>query len=389
MKRLLGALLIALLCLLPAAGHAEDYEQETREQLEQGVSDILGELELSELEELYGETALSEQYSFRQLLEEISENGLSVISVEDVLNSLVEEFRGAFRENLLYMVRIAEILMITGILRHLPSQDSGASRTAEWAGYLISGGIALTMLIACFGTVRGALDTLFRIVEAITPVLMVLLTGLGGLSGSAVMSPVMAALTGGIFELVELVIYPLMIAGAVLSMASCVSRTVRLDKLAGLMGSLVKWGLGILFTVFLGVSVMKGIAGASIDGIYFKTAKYTIDRVIPVIGGMFADTLDTIMACGLLVKNSVGFAGVFILAGAMIAPLMKLFSCMMLFRAGAALTQPFAAEGAVQMLERMGKTAELAFLVVLTCMAMAFISIALLMGAADMSFMMR
>ena len=142
-------------------------------------------------------------------------------------------------------------------------------------------------------------------------------------------------------------------------------------------------------TVFLGVSVMKGIAGASIDGIYFKTAKYTIDRTIPVIGGMFSDTLETIMACGLLVKNSVGFMGLFLLAGAMIAPLMDLFSCMMLFRAGAAVAQPFGEESAVGMLERMGKTAELAFLVVLTCMAMAFISIALLMGAADMSFMMR
>lgn len=389
MKKLAAVLILLILCMAPVTARAETSDEEVRAGLEEGIGEILGELDLSGLEELYGETALAEKYSFRALLEEIARNGLSVVTVEDALGSLTEALRGALRKNLLYMIRIMEILLITGVLRHLPSRGMGAGRTASWAGYLLSGGIAVTMLISCFGSVRHALHTLFRIVEVITPVLMVLLTGMGGLSGSAVMSPVMAALTGGVFEIVEQVVYPMMIAGAVLSLASCVSRTVRLDKLAGFFGSMVKWTLGILFTVFLGVSVMKGIAGASIDGIYFKTAKYTIDRTIPVIGGMFSDTLETIMACGLLVKNSVGFMGLFLLAGAMIAPLMDLFSCMMLFRAGAAVAQPFGEESAVGMLERVGKTAELAFLVVLTCMAMAFISIALLMGAADMSFMMR
>lgn len=391
MKKAVCALL-AILCLIPAAGYAgsaEESEREARKELESGIADILDDLDLEALEELYQESALAEKYTFRELLEEISQNGLSLASVEGVLKSLTEELKDAFRKNVRYMVQILEVLLITGILRHFPSQGNGASGTAIWVGYLVSGGVAAMMLTACFGTVRGALQTLFRVVEVITPILMILLTGMGGLSGSAVMNPVMAALTGGVFKIVEQIVYPLLIAGAVFSMASCISRTVRLDKLSELMGSMVKWLLGILFTVFLGVSAMKGIAGASIDGIYFKTAKYTIDRMIPVIGGMFSDTLDTIMACGLLVKNSIGFLGLFLLAGAMLAPLMSLFTCMLLFRAGAAVTQPFADVGAVRMLERMGKTAELSFLVVLTCMAMAFISIALLMGAADMSFMMR
>ena len=61
--------------------------------------------------------------------------------------------------------------------------------------------------------------------------------------------------------------------------------------------------------VFLGVMAIKGLSGAAIDGITFKTAKYTIDKMVPVIGGMFSDSLDTLMACGLMVKNGVGIVG--------------------------------------------------------------------------------
>jgi len=111
--------------------------------------------------------------------------------------------------------------------------------------------------------------------------------------------------------------------------------------------------------------------------------------MIPVIGGMFSDTLETIMACSMLVKNSVGFMGLIVLAAMMLSPILSLFSTMILFRAGAAVAQPFSDEKAVMLLDRLGKSAELAFIVVLTCMAMAFISIALMMGTADMSFMMR
>lgn len=384
-------LIVLLLVFLPAAAWAENeqYEEETRASIEQGIDDVLGELDLSALEELYGETSLAEEISFSELMEDLTQNGFSAVSVEEILDRVFQEMGRAFRKNILRIAEIAVVLLVTGVLKQLPSDGKGAAQIAAWTGYIVCCGIAVTILVGCFTEVKQALEVLFRIVEVLTPILLVLLTGMGGLTGSSVMSPVMAALTGSIFEIIEQAIFPMLVAGAVFSMASCISSAVRLDKLSDLLGSVVKWALGILFTVFIGICAMKGIAGASIDGVYFKTAKYTIDRMVPVIGGMFSDTLDTIMACSMLVKNSVGFMGLIILAAMMLRPILSLFSTMILFRAGAAVVQPFADGRAVMLMERLGKTAELAFIVVLTCVAMAFISIALLMGAADMSLMMR
>lgn len=392
MKKAVFAVVLFLM-LLPAQAWAEqdvpEYEAETQRSIEQGIGAVLDELDLSALEELYEQTELAEEQSFSGMIGELTKDGLSTVTVERVLEKILSGLTDAFRRNLVYIAEILVVLLVTGVLKELPSEGKGAVQIAAWTGYIVSCGIAVTMLVGCFSDVKQALDILFRIVEVLTPVLLVLLTGMGGLTGSSVMSPVMAALTGSVFEIVEQLLFPLMVAGAVFAMASCLSSTVRMDKLSELMSSVVKWGLGILFTVFIGISAMKGIAGASIDGIYFKTAKYTIDRMVPVIGGMFSDTLDTIMACSMLVKNSIGFLGLIILVSMMLSPILSLLSTTLLFRAGAAVAQPFADERAVRLMERLGKTAELAFIVVLTCMAMAFISIALLMGAADVSFMMR
>lgn len=390
MKRLAVMAVAVLLMLLPTAACAEAaQEEQLREEIGQGIGAVLEDLDLAALEELYGETALSEKADFSDLLKDIAENGFSAVSVEEILQTVFEELKRELSVNLTRIGEIVVILVITGILRQLPSGGKGAARIASWTGCILSCGIAAAVLVDCFGDVRAAMSVLYRVIETITPLLMVLLTGMGGLSGSSVMSPVMAALTGVVFRIVEEWIFPLVIAGGILGMCASISSAVRLDKLSELSGSIVKWGLGILFTVFVGICAMKGIAGAAVDGVYFKTAKFTIDRTVPVIGGMFSDTLDTIMACSMLVKNSVGFIGLIVLAAMLLSPIMSLLTAMLAFRAGAAVVQPFADAQAVGMLERMGRTAELAFLVVLTCAAMAFISIALLMGAADMSFMMR
>ena len=83
---------------------------------------------------------------------------------------------------------------------------------------------------------------------------------------------------------------------AVVSTAGSFSQTLKLGKLSALIGSVVKWALGLIFLVFLGVISLKGMAGAAIDGLSFRTVRYTVGKLVPVIGGPFSDTLSTLSA---------------------------------------------------------------------------------------------
>ena len=151
----------------------------------------------------------------------------------------------------------------------------------------------------------------------------------------------------------------------------------------------MKWFLGIILVVFIGITTIKGLTGAAIDGLSFKTAKFTVDKMVPVIGGMFSETLDTLMACSLIVKNAVGVVGLILLVCALAAPLATLIVNLFLLKFAAAVAEPFSDERCVAMLSSMGNTVMLLFVTLLTCVAMAFIVITLLMGTADISMMMR
>ncbi len=394
MKRFAAALAaILIIVIVPFTASAEpeeDTEEQAKQELEQGTSEILDGLDLSELEKIYNESGLSEKISFNSLINDIAQNGLTQITAEKAVKTVLDAFRNAFTGGVAYMAEIVVLLLLSGLLKQLPqSEEGGAAKTAFFAGYIICATLAAAILAGSIFTAKNALDRLGEVINAITPVLIAVLTGIGSLSASAVMSPVLAGLTGTVFSMVKNIVFPAIIVSAILNLLTNISSTVKLAKLAELIDSGIKWFMGIIFTVFLGVGAIKGITGAAMDGVTFKTAKYTIDKTVPFIGGMFSDTLDTVMACGIIVKNAVGTAGLILLAFIMLYPLAALVINMFLFKGGAAVAEPFSDSSSVKMLEGMGKIAMLLFIVVMTCTAMAFILIALLMGAADMSFMMR
>lgn len=391
-RKRLCALFAALLCLFWPAAVGAQGEDETEQALKQGVDEVLDTLDLDALRMEYEQAPwVFEGASFDEAIAQVAQEGLTDVTAEQVLNAVFDTFKQALIGSGGGIAQIVVMLLVTGLLSHLRGSfgKEGVSQVAFWAGYVVICALSVSMLTGCVIATKQALDRLQAITESVTPILIALLTGMGGLSTSGVMSPVMAALTGSVFTLIRNVVFPAILVAAVLTLASHISHTIKLTRFSSLIQSGVKWFLGVISTVFLGVTAMKGLTGAALDGLSFKTAKYTVDKMIPIIGGMFSDTLDTLFACSVIVKNAVGVVGLLVLAGAMLLPLATLVVNLFLFRLGAAVAQPFADENSTAMLSAMGNITMMLFVVLLVCTAMAFISIALLMGTADVSMMMR
>ncbi len=393
-KRWILLVFAVLLLAFPKSVKAQEEQdaQETRDAeqvLQEGTDEIISELDLQALEEFYQPEAFDGQ-TLRQTIASLTQNGLTDLSAEQALNTIFGALFTELAGNWRFAAEILAMLLLMSLLRNMNSSfGSEVSRAAFYAGYITVAGVAVAVLSDCVRICSNAVQLLCNAVEGVAPVLMLLLTGMGGSKTSGVLSPVLAGLTGSIFTVITTVVFPLILVYAVLSIASNFSTAIRLGKLAELVESVVKWLLGILFIVFLGVTALKGIAGASIDGISFKTAKYTVDKMVPVIGGMFSETLDTIMACSLIVKNAVGIVGLVSLVCLIGAPVATLAANQFLLKFSAAAAEPFAEKRSVNLLSAMGKTVQLLTVTLLACTAMAFIFLAVLMGAADMSMMVR
>src|SRR5690606_2094904 len=117
----------------------------------------------------------------------------------------------------------------------------------------------------------------------------------------------------------------------VLYIVSSVSDKYKVTQLAALLRNLAVGLLGVCLTVFLGVISVQAATAAAADGIAIRTAKYVAGNFIPVVGRMLSDATDTVLGASLLVKNTVGLAGVIILILLCAFPALKILALALIY----------------------------------------------------------
>lgn len=264
--------------------------------------------------------------------------GQSVLSPTEALNLILQQAAGIFRSSLWRMTRLMAPALLLSALESV--KPSGAGRAARYAGLAM----ALAFLVADLREHAALVsDTVSRMsgwMQALFPLLVTLLAAVGGTASSAFYQPAVMAAAGTMTTLIQHVTMPLAVSVAVLTMVGGLSDSLRAGRMCRLFRQAANWTLGLGFTVFIGVMTVQGLGAAALDGVSIRTAKYAMDHFIPIVGGMFADTVDTLVGCSLVIENALGALGLLVLLGILITPLLRLVMTLFLYRAAAALLEP-------------------------------------------------
>ena len=70
-----------------------------------------------------------------------------------------------------------------------------------------------------------------------------------------------------------------------------------IKKMSQLLRSFALFATGFMITVFTGLSAVQGMMTKSADSLIIRTARYSIDNFIPVVGGFTADSLEMLLSC--------------------------------------------------------------------------------------------
>lgn len=385
MKKII-IVIMALLIIMPVSAAAES-------NLDESLNEVIDEYDFSGLQEYFDELDIDGVFSdgVADAVKHISENGFTDITFEEALNILKEAVKHELGSGFASIIQVVAVLAVLSVIKSLnDSFDTiNSSDAVFFAAYLIVSVLCASVLTSC---VTRAVDTVTKLggfLEAITPILISLLTAVGGVNSSALLSPTMAAVTGGVFAAMKEIVFPVILVSAVLSMISGISSSVKLTRLSELIESVIKWGVGAVMAIFVSISALKGFTGGALDGLSVRTAKYALDKGVPVIGGMVSDTFDTLVACSVIVKNSVGTVGLVAVALIVVSPLAYLAVNAFMFKLAAAIAEPIAGDRGCELLGRIGSTMALFFAALLACSMFAFISIAMIMGASNINIMMR
>ena len=377
MKRLIC--LFALFLLLPSVASGET--------LQESVKELLGTLELEKLDEAAGECGLFEGGA-AEILSALA-SGKMVLSAGEVLSLIAEKTAGVFSKSLWRMTRLLIPALLVSAAEWIQTGNGAAAKAARYAGLIMTMALLVSDLREHVGLAVETVDRMSSWMQAIFPLLVTLLAAVGGTASSAFYQPAVIAAGGAMTTLIHQVTLPLAVSVAVLTMVGGLSEGMRVSRLCRLLRQAANWTLGFGFTVFIGVMSVQGVSAAAVDGISIRTAKYAIDHFVPIVGGMFSDTVDTLVGCSLVVHNAVGVMGLLLLLGALLMPLIRTVLTLFLYRAAAALIEPLSDSPLCRAIGGYADVFSLLFIIQLSVGAMFLMLVAQLITAGNLTVMLR
>ena len=142
-------------------------------------------------------------------------------------------------------------------------------------------------------------------------------------------------------------------------------------------------------TIFVGVISLEGTLSSSVDGISAKTTKAIVSSTVPIVGKILGDAADTVLGCGLILKNALGIVGVIIVIGICIMPIIKLSILTISYKLLSTIIQPITDKKITELLDQIGDVFKI-FLAILSSVAfMLIIGLTMVLKMSNSSMMYR
>ncbi|MCL4493667.1 MAG: stage III sporulation protein AE [Firmicutes bacterium] len=250
--------------------------------------------------------------------------------------------------------------VLAAILSRLSESIDASGHIAELAQMAVVSALILIALHS-FGValsmVHNLLTDVVHLMESLIPLLVVLMAGSGAVASAGIFHPIMMLTVNLVAVLTRSWVLPLVLLATIIDLVGHWMPNFSIKNLALLLRQTGLTLLGGLMTLFLGVMAVEGSAGSVADGVTLRTGKFLANTFVPVVGKAFSDAMEAVLGSSMLLKNAVSVVGALTIIVLVAFPLIKLFIMMVLYRLGAAATEPLGVSGVNKTLETMATAA--------------------------------
>lgn len=343
--------------------------------------------------------------ALQEYLDSLSQEGRDAISVSDVRAALKALARGESKNffevffSLLSksagkyflgfipgFITIIIICLLKTMLCGLTGDflNSSTTEVVNVVCYCATVIVLMSGVITIIKTVTDTIGALVKLSEALFPIMLTLLSALGGSASTLGYSPLMAVLCGFIMKIVTAIVLPSFVACIVFSIVGNVSSTVKIGKLSKLIKSASSWLIGISFGLFATFLTMQGISGGVVDKFGFNIAKFAVSSYVPILGGYLSDGFDLITASLVLVKNAVGYTGAALLCATVAFPLVKVVIFSLTTRLASAIAEPIGDQRVSSLLGDVAKNLNLLITALAGVAFLFFLMLMMLISSCNM-----
>ena len=396
MKRILGIIALLFILFFPLALSYDNYfavAQETvsediKEEFSDEVSRQIEMLDMSSLEKILndftnGQKQIFGATSFIGKIRDILSGKFDTNS--NIWHTLIN----CFFENVISLMPtisvIISISLIASMLQGLnpTKNEKSVSNVIHFITYGIVVVICLGIVVKVIDMTRNTIANLNNQMDAIFPILLTLLTAIGGNVSVSIYQPAVALLSGLIMKFFTYILLPTFIFSVVFDILSNLSNNVKLDKITSFFKSSYKWLMGLVFTIFTAFISIQGITAGSADGISIKTFKYAIKSYVPLLGSYLSDGMGVAIASSNLIKNTVGASGLFLLLATILTPIIEMVVCMLALKLVAGIIEPLGNKQIANFVSSLSKSIVLLIALFIGIGFVYFIMVGLVMCSAN------
>ena len=313
------------------------------------------------------------------------------IDNSSILKKILNLFGSEIVSTMKTLVGILAIVLIHSILKAITDnmENSEISKIVYYVQYILIVTLIMSNFSDIISSVIDTIENLTGFIGILLPLLVTLMIFTGSITTSSMLEPIILFLIEFIGNIIVSIIIPIISIIVAIVIVSKISDRIQINKLSKFMQSSIVWFLGIILTIFVGVVSLEGTLTSSVDGITAKTAKTAISTLIPIVGKILGDSVDTILGCGLVLKNAVGVVGVIIILGICITPIIKLATLSIMYSICSAIIEPLADSKIVKLLDEMGGIFKLLLAILCSVSVLLMIGITLIIKISNSGMMYR
>ena len=285
---------------------------------------------------------------------------------------------------------VGNIFSNFGIMNFFSNQIS--SNTAQIT-YFIQYLVIVTLVINTFTSIlnltRETIDNVVSFMTSLIPLLITLMLSTGTIVTSTVVEPVLLIMINIVGNFINSFLIPLLLISMSISIVSNISDKIQIERLSKFLKSSIIWILGILLTVFTTTLSLQGSLTSSVDGMTAKTAKAVVSNFIPVVGKIMGDTVDSVIGCGNILKNSMGIIGVIVIIGIVLVTIIKIFALWISFKLTSAVCEVVADAKIVKLIDQIADSYKILLGMLLSVSVMFIIGITLVIQMTNSALMYK
>lgn len=324
--------------------------------------------------------------SFKTLMKDLMDGKLNEV-MGQVGKALKDLLVGEVRNSGHMMGQIMVLGIIGAVFSNFSSVFTG-SQISE-TGFFVTYLLLFTYLAASFFTSVTITGNVVGQILDFTKVLMpayFLAAAFAGSSASAAASYEFTLFVIVVAQwLLGQVLLALIRVYALLVMAGHIAKEEMLSKLTELLEQVVSWSLKTLVGVVLGFHLIQSMVLPYVDSMKTGAIQKLIGA-IPGIGQGVNSVAQMVLGSGVLIKNTIGAAGIIVLLILSVIPLIKLAVLMVLYQCVAALLQPVCDKRIVSCISEMAKGHKMLLSVAASAVILFVVTIALVCASTNVTY---